>query len=88
MPVLLADEITDRIIATAGLPKRGFTEEEAAFYLGVSRSFLRQARMDGQRENRAPAPTFVRIGKRMIRYRREDLDFWVENCREGGHDEQ
>jgi excisionase family DNA binding protein len=68
----------------ANYPKRGFTEEEAAFYLGVSRSFLRQSRMDGVRKNRTPGPPFVKLG-RMIRYVREDLDAWLDAQRKGGN---
>ena len=78
------NESVDRIIETAGLPKRGFTEEEAAFYLGVSRSFLRQSRMDGKRENRTPGPSFVKIGNRAIRYLREDLDAFLDQYRKEG----
>ena len=78
-----ANEIADRILQTAKLPKRGFTEEEAAFYIGVSRSFLRQSRMDGVRENRVPGPRYIKIGTRMIRYLREDLDIWLDKHREG-----
>ena len=74
-------EAVDRITQTTGLPKRGFTEEEAAFYLGVSRSFLRQARMNGDRENHAAAPQHIKIGRRMVRYLREDLDTYLNNCR-------
>ena len=77
------NEAVDRITQTARLPKRGFTEEEAAFYLGVSRSFLRQGRMDGTRENRTPGPEFIKLG-RMIRYLREDLDSWLNQNRKEG----
>jgi predicted DNA-binding transcriptional regulator AlpA len=57
--------------------KRAFGEEEAAHYLAVSRSFLRQSRMDGVRETRTPGPRYVKIG-RMVRYLKEDLDAWLE----------
>ena len=57
--------------------KRGYTEKEAAVYLAVSRSFLRQGRMNGIRKNRTPAPDFVRKG-RNIRYLKEELDRWME----------
>lgn len=33
--------------------------------------------MDGNRENRTPAPPFIRIG-RSIRYLKEDLDLWLD----------
>ena len=58
--------------------KRAFTEIETAEYIGMSRSFLRQSRMEGNRENRTPAPRFIKIG-RSIRYIREDLDAWLDS---------
>ena len=58
--------------------KRAFSEIEASKYISMSRSFLRQARMDGNRENRTPAPPFIKIG-RTVRYLREDLDAWLES---------
>jgi predicted DNA-binding transcriptional regulator AlpA len=42
----------------------------------MSRSFLRQARMEGNRDNRTSAPPFIKIG-RSVRYLREDLDQWL-----------
>lgn len=56
--------------------KRALTEQETAEYIGTSRSFLRQSRMEGNRENRTPAPPFIKIG-RAIRYLIEDLDIWL-----------
>ena len=55
--------------------KRAFKEPEAAEYLAVSRSFLRQDRMNGPRERRTAGPRYIRIG-RAIRYLKEDLDAW------------
>ena len=60
--------------------KRGFTEQEASQYIGMSRSFLRQDRMNGLRKHRTPGPNYIRIGK-SIRYLKEDLDAWLENYR-------
>ncbi len=60
--------------------KRALTETEASQYIGMSRSYLRQSRMDGHREKRTPAPPFLRIG-RSIRYLREDLDNWLNQFR-------
>ena len=56
---------------------RAFSEREAATYIGMSRSFLAQARMDGAREGRTLAPPFIKIG-RSVRYLREDLDGWLD----------
>lgn len=46
-------------------------EPATAEYLGVSRSFLRQARVTGR------GPAFVRMG-RAIRYRVLDLNTYIE----------
>jgi hypothetical protein len=56
--------------------KTTFTEIEAAEYIRMSRSFLRQDRMNGIRANRTPGPEFLKIG-RSIRYLKEDLDSWL-----------
>lgn len=56
------------------------TEKEAAIYIGMSRSFLSQDRMNGHRENRTPGPVFLKLG-RSIRYRKMDLDEWLSNHR-------
>ncbi len=55
---------------------RALSEQEASAYIGMSRSYLRQARMEGNRDNRTPAPPFIKIG-RSVRYLREDLDTWL-----------
>lgn len=60
-----------------------FKENEAALYIGMSRSFLRQGRMNGDRENRTPTPPYLKIG-RSVRYLKEDLDHWLEQFRRGG----
>lgn len=66
-------------ISTAHITlKRLFTEEEAADYLGMSRSYLRQDRTNGTLKHRTPGPNFCRFGT-MIRYTKEDLDTWIKN---------
>ena len=59
------------------------TEQQAAHYLSMSRSFLRQGRMNGDRENRTPTPPYYKIG-RSVRYKISDLDTWLEQFRQGG----
>jgi len=59
------------------LTKRGYNEHETAAYIGMSVSFLRLSRMDGDRANRTPGPNFIKIGK-AVRYLKEDLDAWLE----------
>lgn len=56
---------------------KALTEIQASQYIGMSRSYLAQSRMDGNREKRTPAPRFIKIG-RSVRYLREDLDRWLD----------
>jgi len=56
--------------------RRALDEKETAIYIKMSRSFLRQDRMNGPRENRTPGPRYARIGRR-IRYLIDDLDQWL-----------
>ncbi|MBU2877716.1 helix-turn-helix transcriptional regulator [Aliiglaciecola lipolytica] len=64
--------------------KRALSEIEASEYISMSRSFLRQARMEGNRDNRTPAPPFIKIG-RSVRYLRDDLDAWLEGFSKLSH---
>lgn len=57
---------------------RALSELEAAQYIGMSRSFLAQSRMEGHRHNRTNAPRFIKIG-RSVRYLREELDVWLDH---------
>lgn len=68
--------------------KRSYQEDEAAYYIGMSRSFLRQSRMTGQLDGHIPAPKFIRIGKRAIRYLKEDLDQWLDQFNKCEHTHQ
>jgi len=61
---------------------RALTEKQAARYIGFSRSFLRQSRMNGDRENRTPGPKWIKCGKRSVRYLIDDLDHWLEQFRQ------
>jgi len=58
------------------MSKEIFTEKEAAAYIGMSRSYLSQDRINGYRVNRTPGPSFLKLG-RSIRYRKLDLDEWL-----------
>ena len=64
--------------------KRALSEIETSQYIGMSRSFLRQSRMEGNRDNRTPAPPFIKIG-RSVRYLREDLDKWLNSFNKFEH---
>jgi predicted DNA-binding transcriptional regulator AlpA len=59
-----------------GMNKVAFTEKEASEYISMSRSYLRQDRMNGFRKNRTPGPHFIKLG-RSIRYLKTDLDDWL-----------
>ena len=48
------------------------TPRQASRYLGVSESALRLWRSRGE------GPRHFRAGEKLVRYRRADLDFWVE----------
>lgn len=63
---------------------RALTEAQTAQYLGVSRSFLRQARMTGPLK-KGEGPPYIRIGSRKgIRYLIDDLDAYMRRRRIGG----
>ena len=53
-------------------------EKRAAQLLGVSLSYLRKSRCEGQRGQRMKAPKFVCVGCRRL-YRATDLRDWIEN---------
>ena len=62
---------------------RLLTEKQAAPYIGMSRSFLRQSRMNGKRQNRTAGPPFLKIGRKVL-YLAEDLDTWLLEHRHEG----
>ena len=55
-------------------------ERDAAIYVGMSISYLRQTRMEGNRKGRTPGPAYIKIG-RAVRYLIEDLDAWLKENR-------
>ena len=48
------------------------TPLKAAKYLGISESVLRLWRSEGR------GPRFFRAGEKLVRYRKVDLDQWIE----------
>ncbi len=50
------------------------SEKDACTYLGLSRSSLYRMRVTGQ----LPFVNLARGGKSIIRYRRADLDAWID----------
>ena len=65
------------MMETQPVKRRLLTDPEAATYIGMSISFLRQGRMEGRRANRSPGPPFIKMGK-AIRYDIQDLDAWLD----------
>lgn len=59
-----------------------FNTRQAAAYLGISESWLRQRRMTGTPGCQRPAPPFVRLG-RSVRYNKSDLDLWLATQTQG-----
>lgn len=55
---------------------RTLSDREAARYIGMSPSWLRQSRVSGS----ADVPPHLKIG-RAVRYLRDDLDAWLESRR-------
>ncbi len=52
--------------------RRTLTDAEAARYIGMSESWLRQSRMAGNPD----APPFLKFGRSVL-YLRADLDSWL-----------
>ena len=63
-------------MAALSTERHCLTTAEAASYIYMSQSWLRQRRMTGSLEGQRQSPPFVRIG-RAVRYRRVDLDRWL-----------
>lgn len=49
-----------------------FTPKQAAKYVGISEGALRLWRAEGK------GPRYFRAGEKLVRYRRTDLDNWIE----------
>ena len=60
--------------------KQTLSEEEASIYIGISRSSLRQGRMNGQRNHRMSTPPYVKVGRKIL-YLIQDLDRWLVDHR-------
>jgi predicted DNA-binding transcriptional regulator AlpA len=50
-----------------------FSEREAGKYLGVSAAVLRLWRTENK------GPRYFKAGEKLIRYRKADLDSWIES---------
>jgi hypothetical protein len=60
--------------------KHCLSSNEAATYLGLSNSTLKQSRLTGDRSHHIPSPPFLKIGRKVI-YLKPDLDLWLEKFR-------
>ncbi len=60
----------------SNLENRNLTDREVSAYIGMSESWLRQSRMNGNTK----APPFLKIG-RAVRYLKTDLDTWLHSQR-------
>lgn len=58
-----------------------FTHEEAADYLGVSRSALRDSRQTNQLYGRV-APKHIRLHYRTVVYKKSTLNDWINSLEE------
>lgn len=56
---------------------KALTEAEAAKYIGMSRSFLAQDRMNGVRKNRTKGPSSIKVGRKIL-YDIDELDDWLK----------
>lgn len=56
------------------------SEEEAARFLGISRSSLRKGRMPSRRAAQMSSPPFVKMGRRVL-YLVDDLEQWLQGLR-------
>jgi len=62
-------------------PPAVLCERDAAIYICMSKSWLAQARCDGNLPGRTPAPPHLKLGARRIGYLVKDLDQWLEERR-------
>ncbi|WP_164658141.1 AlpA family transcriptional regulator [Tropicibacter sp. Alg240-R139] len=58
------------------------TAGEAAEYLGLSESYLAKLRMGTGLQ---VGPSYLKVGLRAVRYRRADLDAWMDSKSCGQH---
>lgn len=68
----MRDSYGDSGVKTVNEQPNTFNPKEAASYLGISEAVLRLWRSEGR------GPRFFRAGAKLIRYRRCDLDLWIE----------
>ncbi len=67
-------EVKNSATQSLATVKRGFTTIEAAVYLGVSDSLLRQLRMKSSHDT---GPEYVKVRGKIV-YLKEQLDDWLD----------
>jgi len=63
---------------------RLLTEQEAAVYISMSLSYLRNGRLTGKKKTGLEPPKFKKIGT-AVRYDQATLDQWIEALPEATH---
>ncbi len=53
--------------------------DDAAVYLGLASTTLRRSRWSGILCG-VEAPSFIKLGTKTVRYRKDVLDQWLANC--------
>lgn len=61
------------------MKKRSFDTREAAHYIGLSESHLRQARMTSKSAQKKDAPKYIKITSKKVVYLIEELDRWLDS---------
>ncbi|MEM0988688.1 MAG: helix-turn-helix domain-containing protein [Pseudomonadota bacterium] len=74
---MIEEAVRETLAAVAECPdlierREWFTPSEAGEYLRLSDKTLENLRLRGE------GPVFSRLGHRIVRYRRADLDAWLE----------
>ncbi len=84
------DEARQELVEIADKSPRLLDDAAAAEYIGRSKAYLRLSRMNGRSEPRrkdgsvrhvTPAPPYIRLDDKVIRYRRSDLDKWIRDLK-------
>lgn len=68
---LIADEVAKRLYADCARTSPWFTPDDAATYLSMTKRGLEDMRAQ------STGPKFHKVGARLVRYHRADLDCWL-----------
>ncbi|GHV28979.1 hypothetical protein FACS1894167_07360 [Synergistales bacterium] len=73
---LLGDKKSPKL-PSFGIMTKALIEEEAARYIGHSKSFLRKCRLEGSANGGTRGPKYTRDSMRCVRYPIDELDKWL-----------